>query len=309
MFSPTDTMLNAVFSQISRPLRLRRYRLGLIGSALVLGLVFALITGHPAQAAYRVQFVPNNPELGDTLAVMVSGGNTAPTVTVGAETYATYDLGSGRYRALIPTSPVTSPGRMTVRIDGDQGTQNTAISLSNRSFQTQYITLSPGRAGLEGTDYEFSRMAETKALRSPQKYWNGPMTRPSGGRVSSVYGLRRYYNGVFAENYYHRGVDYAASNGSPLYAPAAGRIALTGRVEDGFVLNGNTVGIDHGQGVVSIMIHLSRIDVNEGDYVEAGQVIGRMGSTGFASGPNLHWGLYVNDVAVDPAPWRYDGIE
>ncbi|NEP16368.1 MAG: M23 family metallopeptidase [Leptolyngbya sp. SIO4C1] len=151
-------------------------------------------------------------------------------------------------------------------------------------------------------------MDALKALRTPEQYWSGPMARPSNGRVSSVYGLRRYYNGVFADNYYHRGVDYAAGQGAPLYAPAAGRIELVGRVEDGFVLNGNTIGIDHGQGVVSVMIHLSSFDVQEGDFVQAGQLIGRMGSTGFATGPNLHWGLYVNGVAVDPVPWRYDGV-
>ncbi len=302
-------MINAFFTWAGRCLRQRRSRLGLAIGAIASSLGLVLLLSHPAQAAYTVQFVPSNPELGDTIAVVVSGAESAPTVTAGGQIYETYATDAGRYRALIPTSPVTTPGRMDVRVEGDQGTRNTAVTIRNRNFRTQYITLSPGRAGLDGTDYEFRRMAETKALRTPEKYWNGPMVRPSGGRVSSVYGLRRYYNGVFAEDYYHRGVDYAAANGSPLVAPAAGRIVLTGRVEDGFVLNGNTVGIDHGQGVVSVMIHLSRIDVSEGDFVQAGQVVGRMGSTGFASGPNLHWGLYVNDVAVDPVPWRYDGIE
>jgi len=135
------------------------------------------------------------------------------------------------------------------------------------------------------------------------------MGRPSTGYVSSTYGLQRYYNGVFAEDYYHRGVDYAAGNGSPIYAPAAGKIIVVGRVEDGFVLNGNTLGIDHGQGVTSVMIHLSGFAVKEGDIVEKGQLIGYMGSTGFASGPNLHWGLFVNGIAVDPVQWRYDGVE
>ncbi|MEL7352318.1 MAG: M23 family metallopeptidase [Cyanobacteria bacterium P01_A01_bin.116] len=114
---------------------------------------------------------------------------------------------------------------------------------------------------------------------------------------------------MFAENYYHCGVDYAAGNGAPIYAPAGGRIEVVGRVEDGFVLNGNTIGIDYGQGVTSVLIHLSGFAVQEGDMVETGQLIGYMGATGFASGPNLHWGLFVNGVSVDPVPWRYDGVE
>jgi murein DD-endopeptidase MepM/ murein hydrolase activator NlpD len=121
--------------------------------------------------------------------------------------------------------------------------------------------------------------------------------------------VRRYYNGVFAQDYYHRGVDYAAPTGSPVVSPAAGRIGLVGRVSEGFELHGNTIGIDHGQGVLSIMIHLSRIDVNEGDFVQAGQVIGAVGSTGASTGPHLHWGLYVNGIAVDPVPWREQGFE
>ncbi|MEM9979348.1 MAG: M23 family metallopeptidase, partial [Cyanobacteria bacterium P01_D01_bin.2] len=78
---------------------------------------------------------------------------------------------------------------------------------------------------------------------------------------------------------------------------------------DGFELHGNTIGIDHGQGLLSIMIHLSRIDVREGDFVQAGQTIGGIGSTGASTGPHLHWGLYVNQVAVDPVPWRYGRFE
>ena len=108
------------------------------------------------------------------------------------------------------------------------------------------------------------------------------------GYVSTVFGVRRYYNGEFAENYYHRGVDYAAATGSPVVSPAAGYIRLVGRVVDGFELHDNTIGIDHGQGVLSIIIHLSRIDVAEGDFFKAGQVIGGVGSTGASTGPHLH---------------------
>jgi murein DD-endopeptidase MepM/ murein hydrolase activator NlpD len=80
-------------------------------------------------------------------------------------------------------------------------------------------------------------------------------------------------------------------------------------VAEGFELHGNTIGIDHGQGVLSIMIHLSRIDVQEGQRVEAGQVIGAVGSTGASTGPHLHWGLYVHGLSVDPEPWRQRGFD
>ena len=77
----------------------------------------------------------------------------------------------------------------------------------------------------------------------------------------------------------------------------------------GFELHGNTVGIDHGQGVTTIYIHLSQIEVQEGQMVEAGERIGRVGSTGISTGPHLHWGLYVNGECVDPAPWLGLGLK
>ncbi len=285
-------------------------RLWLLFIAAILAVVVWSAIAIPAQA-YQVQILPASPIRGDTISVVIraDNGGEAPTVTVGSETYPSFPLSNNRYRALVPTSPNTKAGNLSIQINGSEGSQNIAVNIGPRSFPIQYITLSDASADLEGTDYEFDRLDALRALRTPERYWNGPMGRPSTGYVSSTYGLQRYYNGVFAEDYYHRGVDYAAGNGSPIYAPAAGKIIVVGRVEDGFELNGNTIGIDHGQGVTSVMIHLSGFAVKEGDQVEKGQLIGYMGSTGFASGPNLHWGLFVNGVAVDPVPWRYDGIE
>ena len=161
-----------------------------------------------------------------------------------------------------------------------------------------------------GTDHEFDRVAEFKRLVTPERHWQGSLVRPSSGYVSTEFGVQRYYNGVYADDYYHRGVDYAAATGSPIVAPAAGYIRLVGRVRrDGFEIHGNTVGIDHGQGVLSFMIHMNRVDVQEGEFVAAGQTVGGVGSTGASTGPHLHWGLYVNGIAVDPVPWRFDGVE
>ncbi|MEA5466533.1 M23 family metallopeptidase [Leptothoe sp. PORK10 BA2] len=263
-----------------------------------------------AAHAYDVTITPTAPQLGDTISVIVQARDSAtpaPTVMAKGKAYASFPLSNNRFRAFIPTSPLDSPGSMTIQVNGAEETRNLTVGLRNRSFPTQRITLRG--SGSLGTDHEFDRVDAFKQLVSPERHWNGPLLRPSEGRVSSEYGVRRYYNGEFAEDYYHRGVDYAAGTGTPVVAPAAGYIRLVGRVSDGFELHGNTVGIDHGQGLLSIMIHLSRIDVNEGDFVRAGQRVGAIGSTGAATGPHLHWGLYINEVAVDPVPWRYGGFE
>lgn len=288
----------------NRPFTRRAVLTGLMaGSA---SLVFA-----QRAIAYDVVLSPTNPQLGDTISVTVqaSPGSAPPIVTVNNDTrYPVFPLSGNRFRALIPTSPLNTPGSLTIQVVGEGGSRNLSVGLRNRTFPTQRITLSPGQADL-GTDHEFARVAAFKELVTPERFWSGAMVRPNPGQVSTVYGVRRYYNGVFAQDYYHRGVDYAAPTGSPVVAPAAGRIGLVGRVSEGFELHGNTIGIDHGQGVLSIMIHLSRIDVNEGDFVQAGQVIGAVGSTGASTGPHLHWGLYVHGIAVDPVPWRERGFE
>lgn len=83
---------------------------------------------------------------------------------------------------------------------------------------------------------------------------------------------------------------------------------MVGRVAQGFRVHGNIVGIDHGQGVTSAYLHLSRISVKEGEFVQTGQVIGAVGATGAVTGPHLHWGLYVQGQSVDPQPWRTRGF-
>ena len=263
----------------------------------------------PVQAL-QVQVTPTNPELGDTLSVMIQVNSSSPTPTVSVlqKNYPAFPMGNNRFRALLPTTPLEKAGTRQIQVAGDGQVQKLSVQVRSRNFPTQSITLPPGKDS-EGTDAEFDRVDAFKALVTPQKFWNGPLLRPNSGEITTIYGVRRYYNGIFAQDYYHRGVDYAGAYGSPVMAPAAGRVSLVGRESQGFKIHGNVVGIDHGQGVASILMHLSRIDVKEGDLVQAGQVVGALGSTGASTGPHLHWGLYVNGQSVDPVPWRLRGIE
>lgn len=276
--------------------------------ASVTAIVLVVIPG----LSQTVQITPNNPQLGDTLSVVIEQPDrklSTPTVNMNGKTYPSFSIGQNRFRALLPTTPLDKSGQRLLQVTTDTGLQNLTVNLQNRSFSTQSIWLPPEKESLQGTDLEFDRVGAFKKLVTPEKLWNGPFLRPNNGPVSTVYGVRRYYNGKFAEDYYHRGVDYADYKGSPVVAPAAGRIALVGLESQGFKIHGNTVGIDHGQGVTSIFIHLSRVNVREGSMVKAGQQIGTVGSTGASTGPHLHWGLYVHGQAVDPVPWRYGGIE
>jgi murein DD-endopeptidase MepM/ murein hydrolase activator NlpD len=273
----------------------------------------ATLAPQPVQAL-QVTVNPPGARLGDTLSVVVqpesSSGTLreAPKVVMAGKPHPVFQIGPNRWRALIPTTPLEQHGRRPLQVSGPDRTRNLVVWVGARRFPTQSIWLPPGKDA-EGSDYEFDRADAFKALVTPQKLWSGPFLRPNVGPITTGYGLRRYYNGVFAKDYYHRGLDYAGGTGSPVGAAAAGRVALVGYESQGFKIHGNVVGLDHGQGVATIYLHLNRIDVREGDRVAAGQRIGTVGSTGAVTGPHLHWGLYVNGQSVDPAPWRSQEFE
>lgn len=267
----------------------------------------------PAEAL-EVQTLPEKVNLGDTISVLIEleredqPGN--PMVTVGEQTYPAFEIAPNKYRAFIPTTPLERAGTRKVTVSGEgQRQRNLAVYVGDRKFPIQRINLPPGKAGVQATKYELQRVKEFKALQTPEKYWNGVFLRPNQGPMTTNYGVRRYYNGEFANNYYHRGLDYAGAAGSSVVAPAGGKVALVGKVSQGFRVHGNVVGIDHGQGVTSIFMHLSRINVKEGDIVKAGQLIGAVGSTGASTGPHLHWGLYVNGQSIDPIPWKTQSFD
>ncbi len=129
----------------------------------------------------------------------------------------------------------------------------------------------------------------------PGVFWRGNFREPSSGPRSSPYGVRRIRNGRTAG--FHRGLDYADWEGEPVVAPAGGIVGLAGH---GYVLLGNCVILNHGEGITSIYMHLSRILVKDGQRVTAGQEIGRVGNTGASTGPHLHYAVYCQGEPVDP---------
>lgn len=127
-----------------------------------------------------------------------------------------------------------------------------------------------------------------------ERLWTTPFVRPVADPANSRFGSRSVFNGEPRRP--HGGADFLSAAGTPVQAPNAGRVAAA---RDLF-FTGNTVIIDHGMGVISLLAHLQSMAVHEGDLVSAGQVIGRVGATGRVTGPHLHWGLTVAEARVDP---------
>jgi murein DD-endopeptidase MepM/ murein hydrolase activator NlpD len=259
-----------------------------------------------AAAASPVQVFPAAPVQGDTLVVLVSDpGRGRVAVRFDGAPEPVFDVGGGRVRALVGTDPAVAPGAHTIRatITGEGGTErrfSVVVHLLAGRFLVRRLTLPPKTFGLitpRNLAIEARALTPVLNRRTPVAWWRGPFRPPSTGPIDSPYGEQGVYNGH--REWWHQGVDFAASAGAPVTAPNAGVVALARALP----LGGNTIVIDHGEGVLTEYLHLSAFAVREGDRVEQGTVIGRIGATGLVTGPSLHWGLYVNGVPVDPLFW------
>lgn len=143
---------------------------------------------------------------------------------------------------------------------------------------------------------EVARIHAARAAPSALMNWTERFVWPVTGRIAGVYGSQRILGGVAGSP--HAGLDIARPTGTPVLAPAGGRVVLASPPR--FSLEGNMVFIDHGHGLVSILMHLSRVDVREGQVVRQGDTVGAVGMTGRATGPHLHWAMCWGEIKVDP---------
>lgn len=204
--------------------------------------------------------------------------------------------------AVVGLSLSARPGEHTLAIrDADTGAlRHQAFMVEDKQYETQHITIknkrkvNPEKRDMQRIGKEQQQIKKALANHATRTPESLRFLLPVNGPVSSPFGLRRYFNEQPRKP--HSGLDLAAPEGTPVRAPAAGYISDTGD----YFFNGNTVFIDHGQGLVTMYCHLSRIDVKPGQDVAAGDVIGAVGQTGRVTGPHLHWGVSLNDARVDP---------
>ena len=198
--------------------------------------------------------------------------------------------------------PVDSAGLFELEV---RGTRNGAeeierriVRVAERTYPSARIRIAAGGASDPEVD---ARIARERALIQSRLASSGgewlptaPFDWPRPPIRTSPFGQRRLFNGQVRSR--HMGLDLRGRRGQGTYAPAAGRVLLTGR----FFYQGNAVYLDHGLGLVTAYFHFDSIVVEEGEWVEPGQLLGRVGSTGRSTAPHLHWSAYVDGVNVDP---------
>lgn len=247
-------------------------------------------------------FVSNpTPKQGEPITVRVADGEASPdSVTFNGDT--TKLLPEEIDGKKVKTAVIAIPTQLkTGKHQIAAGNLVSTITVLDGKFGLQRLQLPKSKDNFIASPGEKETINKARQTFSNTKRWQGAFSRPvRTGRMSTRFGVKRVVNGRLLTDYFHSGLDFAAPAGTPIHAAAPGTVLVA---RTGWRLHGNVVCIDHGRGVVSISIHMTKVNVKEGDEVEAGQVIGTVGNTGRASGPHLHYGIYVNNVASNPEYW------
>jgi murein DD-endopeptidase MepM/ murein hydrolase activator NlpD len=215
-----------------------------------------------------------------------------------------------RHIAVIGLPLATKPGRHFLTVADQQGkTLSIGFEVADKHYEEQHITIKDKRK-VNPEKRDMQRITrETKQIKSALRHWSDTedvvleFQKPVEGPTSSPYGLRRFFNEQPRKP--HSGLDIAAAEGTPIRAPAPGTVLDTGD----FFFNGNTVLLDHGQGLVTMYCHMSKIGVKPGQFVNTGDSLGEVGMTGRVTGPHLHWGVSLNDARIDPLLFLPDATD
>jgi len=203
----------------------------------------------------------------------------------------------GKRFAVVGIPLNTRPGKQQLRL-GDGS--SVAFDVVSKEYKIQRLTIendrqvNPRPEDLKRIKRESAEMGRAFRHFDTSMAADTSFSLPARGPISSPFGLRRILNGQPRNP--HSGLDIAAHEGDDILAPAAGRVVATGN----YFFNGNTVLLDHGQGLVTMYCHMNRIDVRPGEIVKEGQRLGIVGKTGRVTGPHLHWSVSLNNARVDP---------
>lgn len=204
------------------------------------------------------------------------------------------------WKAIVGIPLSTKAGIHELNVISNNIKTNYKFEIIDKDYETQYLTIKNKRK-VNPNEEDMARIIKEKELISTTKlHWsekeNIPLQfiKPTEGRYSSPFGLKRFFNSQPRKP--HSGLDIAAPKGTPIIAPADGVVINTGN----YFFNGNTVFIDHGQGLITMYCHMDSINIEEGTTVKTGDIIGNVGLTGRVTGAHLHWSVILNNTTVEP---------
>ena len=237
---------------------------------------------------------------GDVLRLEISSQESITAVRYQKKSWPVKKMKNGRWQGWIGIDLKQKPGTYNlVWKAGKRSVATDSLSVSEGKFRISHIKVKKKMAVFDKETLARIRR-EVKALKAtyrmqvkanPDVVMHG---RPVEGVKSTPFGAQRYVNGEARSP--HSGIDIAAAAGTPIKAPLAGRVLYVAEM----YLNGNTVVLGHGNGLVSVYCHMQSIAVKEGEWLDTHQIIGKVGSTGRSTGPHLHWGVRFNNARVDP---------
>lgn len=260
--------------------------------------VLLLLFSPVASVAQDCAISPKTVNLGETLRLMCSGE--IASAKWNERTIRLFAQPDGKKFGLMPVSVKDMPGSSAIDFFSKDGSTVITEKIVVRAtrFPSENVRLSPDIEALHSTPDEIKLLTDFRNAVSDARFWQDPLAPPVDGCVTSPFGVKRMHNGK-PTGEYHGGVDQRTPEGEAIRAIAEGTVVFAKK----FNVLGNAVGIDHGQGLGSMYLHMSKLVVTEGAVVKKGDALGYAGSTGRSTGPHLHWVLYANGINVNPAQW------
>lgn len=230
----------------------------------------------------------------------ITTSSSAASARLGERTVRLFAQADRTMFGLMPVGAKHQPGsyKLDVLATNGQILESTPVTVTDANFPEQNIAIGQGTISLQPSPGEMETMRALRRTVSERRHWLEPFVNPVSGCMTSPFGVARLHNGKPTGNF-HAGLDQRAAAGHPVKAATGGVV----RVARMFNIHGGTVGIDHGQGVITSYLHLSRLAAVQGASVQAGEIIGYAGTTGRSTAPHLHWELNISGVAVNPLQW------
>lgn len=251
----------------------------------------------PKSIKPKVTVTPASPGPGDIVIVTVKG-LPGPLEGKFGDKKIYFNTANGVFTAVIGVDLNAEPGKINLVVSSNGTDISREVTIKKKKYPVQKLKLPNDMVELSPENEARADREQLKVAalwpHETGRVWNGSFMNPRKGEIVTKFGMRRIINGIPKNS--HSGVDVAAEEGAKVYAPNNAIVTLV----DNHFFSGNSVILDHGQGIFTMFFHLSKILVKEGQPVNKGKVIGLIGSTGRSTGAHLHWGVRMQGARVDP---------